>query len=403
MHIYIRTGDNENTGIEFLNGKGWGVSGYERKGFNYTPPAGDTRRYVFKERWNGKELPFLGGEKALAAMVLAVEELRSIDSEQEIKTVTWIREGHDKLHNLLTMLGLDSSTWTAEPLRNEIQRVIYTFMNEGSDIIELSVSKEDLKRVTYDSNDRDDFGYFCADKPQGFSVKLGDVVEHYSIPEFLRRSVYKLNSEQGTLAKAVLLADALAKMEPNELVKVSLPGVINISGYVAIATAGEVLERIQHFICAYTVNDKEEPVNDVPKVRKVDIDAEALKRIEFKDATSLSSNVEKLSDFHAVRPIGKVGFILRTHSDKEYKFSASSREGSSKVYRKEYEDRAFAVAALATLGVADKHQYYGELQVVSGALDKDFVDVVNDILRGRDFYEVINYLKVFFNVEEVKN
>lgn len=22
MHIYIRTGDNENTGIEFLNGKG---------------------------------------------------------------------------------------------------------------------------------------------------------------------------------------------------------------------------------------------------------------------------------------------------------------------------------------------------------------------------------------------
>lgn len=402
MHIYIRTGDNENTGIEFLNGKGWELSSYDRKGFTYTPPAGDTRRYVFKEHFKSNELPFLGGEKALAAMVLAVEELRAIDGEQEIKTVTWIREGHDKLHNLLTMLGLDSSTWTAEPLRNEIQRVIYTFMNEGSDIIELSVSKEDLKRVTYDSNDRDDFGYFCADKPQGFSVKLGDVVEHYSIPEFLRRSVYKLNSEQGTLAKAVLLADALAKMEPNELVKVSLPGVINISGYVAIATAGEVLERLQHFICAYTVNDKEEPVNDVPKVRKVDIDAEALKRIEFKDATSLSSNVEKLSDFHAVRPIGKVGFILRVHSDKEYKFSASSREGSSKVYRKEYEDRAFAVAALATLGVADKHQYYGELQVVSGALDKDFVDAVNDILLGRDFYESINYLKGFFNIEEVK-
>lgn len=37
MHIYIRTGDNENTGIEFLNGKGWELSGYERKGFDYTP------------------------------------------------------------------------------------------------------------------------------------------------------------------------------------------------------------------------------------------------------------------------------------------------------------------------------------------------------------------------------
>lgn len=40
MHIYIRTGDNENTGIEFLNGKGWELSGYERKGFDYTPPGG---------------------------------------------------------------------------------------------------------------------------------------------------------------------------------------------------------------------------------------------------------------------------------------------------------------------------------------------------------------------------
>lgn len=403
MHIYIRTGDNENTGIEFLNGKGWELSGYERKGFDYTPRAGDTRRYTFKERFKGKAIPFQGSEKALAAMVLAVEELRSVDGEEEIKTVTWIREGHDKLHNLLMMLGLDRSTWMAEGLRDEIQSVIYTFMNEGSDIIELSVSKEDLKRVTYDSNDSDDFGHFRADKPQGFSVKLGDVVEHYSIPEFLRCSVYNLNSEQGTLAKAVLLADALAKMEPNELVKVSLPGAINISGDVAIAHAGEVLERLQHFICAYTVNDKAEPVNDVPKVRKVDIDVEALKRIKFKDAPSLSSNVEKLSDFHAVRPIGKVGFILRVHSGKEYKFSASSREVSSKVYRKEYEDRAFAVAALATLGVADKHQYYGELQVVSGALDKDFVDAVNDILRGRDFYETLSYLKGAFNVEEVKN
>lgn len=71
MHIYIRTGDNENTGIEFLNGKGWELTGYERKGFAYTPPAGDARRYVFKESWNGKILPFQGGEKALAALRVA--------------------------------------------------------------------------------------------------------------------------------------------------------------------------------------------------------------------------------------------------------------------------------------------------------------------------------------------
>ena len=398
MHIYIRTGDNENTGIEFLNGKGWELSGYEHKGFNYTPRAGDTRQYVFKERWNGKLLPFQGGEKALAAMVLAVEELRSVDGYEEIKTVTWIREGHDKLHNLLMMLGLDGSTWTAEPLRDEIQHIIYTFLNKWPKHVEVSVTDEDLERVTYDNTKRDNFGSLQENEPQGFSVTFGDTVEHYSVPEFLRHAAYMLTEEQEQIAKAVLLADKLSKLEPGTLVAIRFSG---FSGKV-IGTAGEVLERLQHFICAYTVNDKSEPVNGEPKVCKVNIGVEELERIEFKDAPSLSSNPTKLSDFNAVRTMHKIGFSLRTHFGKVYKFSVSSRGESSKVYAKNYEDRAFAVAALAALGVAHKHQYYGEPQVVSDVLDTDFIDVVNDILRGRDFYEVLNYLKGLFKIEEVK-
>lgn len=210
-----------------------------------------------------------------------------------------------------------------------------------------------------------------------------------------------LHLEQGTLARAVLLVDKLSNLEPNTLVQVTLEKVTNEN--VEPVPAGEVLERLQHFICAYTVNDKSEPVNDEPKVRKVNIGVEELERIEFKDAPSLSSNLTKLNDFNAVRTMHKIGFSLRTHFGKVYKFSVSSRGESSKVYAKNYEDLAFAVAALAALGVAYKHQYYGELQVVSDALDKDFVDAVNNILRGRDSYETVNYLKVFFNVEEVKN
>lgn len=399
MHIYIRTGDNESTGIEFLNGQGWELSGYERKGFDYTPPAGDTRRYVFKERFNGKLLPFQGGEKALAAMVIAVEELRSVDGDEEIKTVTWIREGHDNIHNLLMMLGLDRSAWTAEPLRDEIQHLIYTYMNEVPNQVEVSVTDEDFGRVTFDNTKRDNFGYLVEDEPQGFIITFRDTVEHYSVPEFLRHAVYMLTEEQEQIAKAVLLADKLSKLEPGTLVAICFSG---FSGKV-IGTAGEVLERLQHFICTYTVNDKSEPVNDEPKVRKVNIGVEELERIEFKDAPSLSSNLTKLSDFNAVRTMHKIGFSLRTHFGKVYKFSVSSRGESSKVYAKNYEDRAFAVAALALLGEAGKHQYYGRLQVVSDALDEEFVGQVNSYLRGRDFYEVLNYLKGLFKIEEVKS
>nr|DAL06611.1 MAG TPA: hypothetical protein [Caudoviricetes sp.] len=408
MHIYIRTGDNENTGIEFLNGKGWELTGYERKGFAYTPPAGDARRYVFKERWNGKILPFQGGEKALAAMVLAVEELRSVDGDEEIKTVTWIREGHDKLHNLLMMLGLDRSTWTAEPLRDEIQHTIYTYLTEGPNHVEVSVSEEDFERVTYDSSENNRFGYFCEDKPQGFSVTFGDTVEHYSVPEFLRHTVYMLHFEQGTLARAVLLVDKLSKMEPSTPVQVTLTRVIDDN--MGPVPAGEVLERLQHFICAYTVNDDSKIIvidggktDEDSSVRKVDITAEALKKIEFYNAPGLSGNPKKLSDFNTLRSINDVGFTVVGFSGKRWKFDPGPRSVRSIVYCKNYEDRALAVATLATLRVMSKHQYCGELQIVSDVLSPDFVDEVNGIMRGRDFYETLSYLKGFFNVEEVNN
>lgn len=405
MHIYIRTGDNENTGIEFLNGKGWEQSGYERKGFDYTPPAGDTRRYVFKEHFKSKDLPFLGGEKALAAMVLAVEELRSIDSEQEIKTVTWIHEGHDKLHNLLTMLGLDSSTCTAEPLRDEILHAIYTFLNVGPKHVEVSVTDEDLERVTYDNTKRNNFGRFNKDKPQGFSVTFGDTVEHYTVPEFLRHAVFMLTEEQEQLAKAVLLADKLSKLEPGTLVAIRFSWFLGkITG-----SAREVLERLQHFICAYTVNDDSKIIvvdgsktDEDRSVRNVAVTTEMLKRIDFHNAPGLSAKPDKLSDFNAVRSMDTVGFTITDTCGRLWEFSATSRGCRSVIYAKSYEDRALAVAALAALREADKHQYYGRLQVVSDVLDVRFVDAVNDILQGRDYYELVGYLRRLFNVEEVR-
>lgn len=266
----------------------------------------------------------------------------------------------------------------------------------GPKHVEVSVTDEDLERVTYDNTKRDNFGYLVEYEPQGFSVTFGDTVEHYSVPEFLRHAVYMLTEEQEQIAKAVLLADKLSKIEPGTLVAIRFSG---FSGKVT-ATAGEVLERLQHFICTYTVNDESEPVNDGTKVRKVY--AEDLENIEFNDAPSLSSNLTKLNGFNAVRPMHKLGFSLRVHSGKEYKFFVPSRSYASKVYAKNYEDRAFAVAALALLGEADKHQYYGRLRVVSDALDEEFVGQVNSYLRGRDFYEGINYLKGLFKIEEVK-
>lgn len=174
--------------------------------------------------------------------------------------------------------------------------------------------------------------------------------------------------------------------------------------------AGEILERLQHFICAYTVSDDSKitvidgsETDKDSSVRKVGITAEALKKIEFDDAPGLSGNPKKLSDFNALRSINNIGFTVVGFSGKRWKFEPGPRSVRSTVYCKNYEDRALAVAALATLRVMSKYQYSGELQIISDVLSPDFVDAVNGILRGRDFYETLNYLKGFFNVEKVKN
>lgn len=402
MHIYIRTGDNENTGIEFLNGKGWTEPHLEQKGFTYTPKDAPARKYEFKdERYAQRGSWGTKNEKSLAALVLLSEELNKVPEGETIESVTWINVGGRGLSScdMLIFFRLEDfkGVQGGEALIDEVKHLIYAHLNEGPKTVEVVLTDEDLERVTYDNTERDAFGCLAEHKPQGFSVAFDDRVLHYSVPEFLRRTVYTLNDEQGAIAKAVLLADALSKLGPSESVSVTLPGVIDENA--DPAPAGEVLERIQHFICAITVNDKE----DVAEVRKVNIDAEALERITFKNAPEYTGTPSLVSDLYYYRSMHKLGFEVQVHTGRVWKFTPVNSGTQALIYMRKFEDRTLAVAALAVLGVADKHHYYGELQVVSDVLSERFLESVNYVLKGRDVYELVNYLKEYFKVEEVRN
>lgn len=407
MHIYIRTGDSENTSIEFLNGKGWYEPHIEQKGFIHTPKNAPARKYEFKDEKNAQR----GGwgaknEKSLAALVLLSEELSKVPENETVESVTWINVSGIGLSSCDMLERYDLTDFTGfhggEALNEEVKFIIYKYLNEGPTHVEVFVDDEDRKRITYDNNEnRDTFGYMKEDEPQGFSITFDETIEHYTIPEFLRHAVFMLTDEQETLAEAILLADKLSKLEPGELVTSTVNNLPTPSG--------EVLERLQHFICAYTVNDDSKIIvvdgsktDEHRSVRKVAVTTEMLERIDFHNAPRLSAKPDKLSDFNAVRLMDTVGFTVTDTSGRLWKFSATSRGYRSVIYAKSYEDRALAVAALATLREADTHQYYGRLQVVSDVLDVRFVDAVNDILKGRDYYELVGYLKRLFNVEEVR-
>ena len=288
MRIYIRTGDSENTGIEFLNGKGWSEPHIEQKGFIHTPKNAPARKYEFKDEKNAQR----GGwgtknEKSLAALVLLSEELSKVPENETVESVTWISVGGIGLLCCDMLERYDLTDFTGfhggEALNDEVKYIIYKYLNEGATHVEVSITDEDRKRITYDNNEnRDIFGYMKEDEPQGFSITFDETVEHYTIPEFLRHAVFTLTDEQETLAEAILLADKLSKLEPGELVTSTVnnfPGGIRFP-----APSGEVLERLQHFICAYTVNDDSKIIvvdgsktYEDRSVRKVAVTTEMLK------------------------------------------------------------------------------------------------------------------------------
>lgn len=413
MHIYVRTGDNENTGIEFLNGKGWSEPHIEQKGFIFTPKNAPARKYEFKDEKNAQH-GWLGtkDEKCLAALVLLSEELSKVPENETVESVTWLTVGIRDVTGLDLLKRYELGNLkgnTAEELNGEVKYIIYKYLNEGPTHVKVSITDEDRKRITYDNNDaRDGFGYMRNDLPQGFSIVFDDTVEHYSVPEFLRRAVFSLTDEQETLAEAILLADKLSKLEPGTRVTTTVD---SFMGEIKEPTrAGEILEHLQHFICAYTLNDDSKIIvidgsktDEETEVLKANVTVEVLKRIDFYGAPGLSEKPEKLSDFDHVRAMHNVGFVITSTLGRCWGFKVKGNGSRSTVYGMDYEDRALAVAALAAFSVAEERQYYGALQIVSNVLEPDFVDAVNDILQGRDFYELINYLKGFFNVEEVRN
>ena len=412
MHIYIRTGDNENTGIEFLNGKGWSEPHIEQKGFIFTPKNSPARKYEFKDEKNAQR----GGwgtknEKSLAALVLLSEELCKVPENETVESVTWVSVGGLGLSScdMLDRYGLTYFTGFhgGEALNNEVKYIIYKYLNEGPTHVEVFVDDEDRKRITYDNNEnRDTFGYMKEDEPQGFSITFDETVEHYTIPEFLRHAVFMLTDEQETLAETILLADKLSKLEPRTRVTTTVD---SFMGEIKEPTrAGEILERLQHFICAYTLNDDSKIIvvdgsktDEETEVLKENVTADVLKRVNFYGAPGLSGKLEKLSDLNHVRAMYNVGFVITGTLGRRWGFKVKSDGSRSTVYRMNYEDRALAVAALAAFSVAEERQYYGALQIVSNVLEPDFVDAVNDILQGRDYYELVGYIKRLFNVEEV--
>ena len=213
MHIYIRTGSDENNGIEFIDGTKWEEMG-SRTGFKYHPGDGANEPvfYTLRTRNSLDRAPF--GDRGLAALLLAKHKLENLHPLTEINSITWIRSNSSIIHDLKSLFQLSGTK--PEKLATEIQETInkYLLINTPGYQTEIRITAEDLARVELESRERMNKAVLDGDKPQGFTVTSEDglTVRRFTVPAFLRTLVYRLPDEQRHLAILYLAAEKLRKL-----------------------------------------------------------------------------------------------------------------------------------------------------------------------------------------------
>lgn len=213
MHIYIRTGSDENNGVEFIDGTKWEEMG-SRTGFNYYPGdgTGEPSRYTLKTANALDKVSF--GDRGLAALLLAKHKLENLNPLTEIDSLTWIRSNSTRIHDLKQLFLLSGTK--PEKLVTEIQETInkYLLINTPGYQTEIAITAEDLARVELDSGQPMNRAVLDGDKPQGFTVTSEDgaTVTHFTVPSFLRTPVYRFPDEQRHLAVLYLAAEKLRNL-----------------------------------------------------------------------------------------------------------------------------------------------------------------------------------------------
>ena len=212
MHIYIRTGSDENNGIEFIDGTKWEEMG-SLAGFKHYPSgAEEPTFYTPKTEESLNMVPF--GDRGLAALALAGEQLGDLNPFTEVQSLTWIRSNSPLIHDLKKLFKLEGD----HPVRllSEIQETIskYLLINTPGYQTEITITVEDLARVELESGEPMNKTVLDGDKPQGFAVTSEDgaTVTRFTIPSFLRTLVYCLPDEQRYLAILYLTAEKLRNL-----------------------------------------------------------------------------------------------------------------------------------------------------------------------------------------------
>lgn len=372
--IIIRTNvlDGENQGVTFMNGCTWNDLHTGNQGFTIAGKDGFGVSYQVAPGQGDEVFNLDHEERTLALAALTLRRLKDIEGSTEVEHVTWVQEDAGRSHELLkTVVRWKDSSWSGGSIPSGRLRLVlqeflakYTVrtvkeMEDESGKVGLVLSSEDVKRVHFfNGRSYNDDGVFSDESSsRGFSItkKSGEEVK-YHVPSYAERAVYRLTYEQRQLAMMALLLEKLDELSPDQVITSakaptptgecahSLENVLHTP--LGSAPDGgyhipvKDLKRVfKSFLDTLTVTDW--GYDDTEATKVIELNEDLLQRIEFQECY-----IDPWTSYE-VRGSGTLGFTVTLKDGVTKRFTPKSPSARRSVFNDRFEDRRYALAALA--------------------------------------------------------
>lgn len=372
--IIIRTNvlDGENQGVKFMNGRTWNDLHTGNQGFTIAGKDGFGVCYQVAPGQGDEVFHLDHEERTLALAALTLRRLKDIEGSTEVEHVTWVQEDAGRSHELLkTVVRWKDSSWSGGSIPSVRLRLVlqeflakYTVrtvkeMEDESGKVGLVLSSEDIKRVRF-FNGRsynDDSVFEHGSGNRGFTItrKSGEEVE-YHVPAYAERAVYRLDYEQRQLAMIALMLEKLDDLTPDRVITSAhapTPTTEHASAlenvlYAPLGAAPDGgyhirvkdLKRVfKGFLDTLTVTDW--GYDDTEATKVIDLNEDLLQWIKFQECS-----IDPWADYE-VRGSETLGFTVTLKDGVTKRFTPKSSSARRFVFNDRFEDRRYALAALA--------------------------------------------------------
>jgi hypothetical protein len=358
--------------VTFINGCTWNDLHTGSQGFTIAGKDGFGVSYQVAPGQDEEAFYLDHEERTLALAALTLRRLKDIEGNTEVKHVTWVQEDAGRSHELLeTVVRWKDSSWSGGSIPSGRLRLVlqeflakYTVrtvkeMEDESGKVGLVLSSEDIKRVRFlngrSYNDDSVFGYGSGNRGFTITKKSGEEVE-YHVPAYTERAVYRLDYEQRQLAMMALLLEKLDDLDPDRVItsaEAPIPTTEHASAlenvlYAPLGTAPDGgyhicvkdLKRVfKSFLDTLTVTDGDYEGTEETMV--IDLNDDLLRWIKLQEC-----DIDPWTDYE-VRGSSTLGFTVTLKGGVIKRFTPRSSDARGSVFSDRFEDRRYALAALA--------------------------------------------------------